>query len=132
MPKVKFVFAWYDFWIGAYWDCERRSLYILPLPMLGVVIDFGAKPDYGPCKKCGEAPMSGECLMAVHECLETLGLDMSATPAMFYPEAIQRLRFDTLKDAGAFPDHPAKYRYTPNVDGYTREEIAMTPEQTDA
>jgi len=35
------VFAWYDFWVGAYYDRKRRCLYIMPLPMLGFVIDFG-------------------------------------------------------------------------------------------
>lgn len=36
--------AWYDFWVGAFWDRSRRRLYLLPLPMVGVVIDFGAAP----------------------------------------------------------------------------------------
>ncbi len=29
------VFAWYDFWIGAYYDREKRVLYLLPLPCIG-------------------------------------------------------------------------------------------------
>jgi hypothetical protein len=37
---IKPMFAWYDIWIGAYWDRERRRLYVLPLPMLGIVIQF--------------------------------------------------------------------------------------------
>lgn len=37
---VKPLFAWYDFWIGLFWDQHKRRLYILPVPMLGVVIQF--------------------------------------------------------------------------------------------
>jgi len=39
--RIRPVLAWYDLWIGAYWDRERRRLYLLPLPCLGVVLDFG-------------------------------------------------------------------------------------------
>ncbi len=27
-------FAWYDLWVGAYIDRERRRLYVCPLPCL--------------------------------------------------------------------------------------------------
>lgn len=41
--KVRAIFAWYDLWIGAFWDASRRRLYVLPLPCIGIVIDFGGR-----------------------------------------------------------------------------------------
>ena len=41
--SIKPLFAWYDLWIGAYWDAKGRRLYILPVPMFGVVIQFPQK-----------------------------------------------------------------------------------------
>lgn len=38
--RVSFLFAWYDPWIGAYWDRQKRRLYILPLPCIGIVINL--------------------------------------------------------------------------------------------
>ena len=42
--SVRPIFAWYDLWIGAFWDAGKRRLYVLPLPCIGIVIQFGAKP----------------------------------------------------------------------------------------
>lgn len=39
--SIEFLFAWYDLWVGAFWDRQKKRLYILPLPCLGVVIHFG-------------------------------------------------------------------------------------------
>ena len=77
--------------------------------------------DYGRCTRCGEAPMSGECLVAVRDCLQDMGIDMSGTPPMFYPEAIRSLVFASLRDAGALPGHKAKYEYVSNGDGSFRK-----------
>jgi hypothetical protein len=41
--KFKFLFAWYDFWVGLFWDAKKCRLYIFPVPMLGCYLDF-AKP----------------------------------------------------------------------------------------
>lgn len=38
MIKIKFIFAWYDFWIGAYWDKTNKVLYIFPIPCFGFKI----------------------------------------------------------------------------------------------
>jgi hypothetical protein len=39
--KIRPVCKWYDFWVGLFWDGSKRRLYILPLPCLGVCLDFG-------------------------------------------------------------------------------------------
>ncbi len=38
--KVKLIFAWYDLWIGFFWDSKKKWLYILPIPMFGIIIKF--------------------------------------------------------------------------------------------
>lgn len=38
--RVRPIFAWYDFWVGLFWDRQKRRLYILPVPCLGVVLEF--------------------------------------------------------------------------------------------
>ncbi len=35
---ISFFFRWYDLWIGLYIDKPNRTLYICPLPMMGVKI----------------------------------------------------------------------------------------------
>lgn len=40
MSRINFVFAWYDFWVGAFYDRKKKLLYILPVPMFGIVIDM--------------------------------------------------------------------------------------------
>lgn len=37
---IRPIFAWYDLWIGAFWDRSARKLYILPLPCIGMVVAF--------------------------------------------------------------------------------------------
>lgn len=37
--KIKIFFAWYDFWVGFYYDRKNRVLYFCPFPM--TVIQFG-------------------------------------------------------------------------------------------
>lgn len=38
--KIEPIFAWYDIWIGVFWDRKQRILYILLIPMLGLKISF--------------------------------------------------------------------------------------------
>lgn len=41
--KITPMFAWYDFWIGLFWDQRKRKLYIFPVPMFGVCVSFREK-----------------------------------------------------------------------------------------
>ena len=38
--SLKIFFAWYDFWVGFYYDQKKRTLYFCPLPMIVISIDF--------------------------------------------------------------------------------------------
>lgn len=39
--SVKFIFAWYDLWIGFFIDKNKKLVYFFPLPMLGVRFKYG-------------------------------------------------------------------------------------------
>jgi len=43
---LSIIFAWYDFWIGWFWNINKRKLYIFPIPCIGIVIKFKEKPIY--------------------------------------------------------------------------------------
>jgi hypothetical protein len=42
--RVRPVLAWYALWVGIHWDREEQALYVLPLPGLGVKIEFDPDP----------------------------------------------------------------------------------------
>lgn len=37
--KFSLFFAWYDFWIGWFYDIKKKVLYICPLPMIVIKIE---------------------------------------------------------------------------------------------
>lgn len=38
--SIKFLFAWYDAWLGLFLDRTKHRLYVFPVPMLGCYIQF--------------------------------------------------------------------------------------------
>jgi len=44
LSKMRIFFAWYDFWIGVYWDRKRRILFCCPFPTVVIALYF-APPD---------------------------------------------------------------------------------------
>lgn len=56
--RVKPVFAWYDLWVGLFWDRHKRILYVFPLPMFGVKIyraEYRREDIKRLCRAHGEA-----------------------------------------------------------------------------
>ncbi len=47
--KIKVIFAWYDLWIGFFYDRKNRWLYVLLIPTIVIVLKFKYK-----CPKCGK------------------------------------------------------------------------------
>lgn len=38
--RVKLLFAWFDFWVGLFWDRKAKRLYVFPIPMFGFYVQF--------------------------------------------------------------------------------------------
>lgn len=38
--RFELFFRWYDLWVGAFIDLERRVIYICPVPMFGVKVSW--------------------------------------------------------------------------------------------
>jgi len=37
--RIKPIFAWYDLWVGAFYDRAKRRLYIFPVPCFGFYVE---------------------------------------------------------------------------------------------
>jgi len=51
--RIKFIFAWFDLWVGFFWDAKKHWLYFFPIPTLGIIFQFKLKCN--DCKKKGFA-----------------------------------------------------------------------------
>lgn len=49
--KFRFFFAWFDFWIGAYYDVGHRTLYVCLLPMCVMRFEFAGAKDESKHRK---------------------------------------------------------------------------------
>ena len=73
--RIQIFWAWYNCWIGFYWDRESQHLYVCPIPM--VVIEICKLPpltwedsttgvatelDYLKCPECGGPTEWDRCL----------------------------------------------------------------------
>lgn len=38
--EVEFIFKWYDFWIGFFYDKKKHWLYFFYFPMCGIIFKF--------------------------------------------------------------------------------------------
>lgn len=59
MKRIKFIFAWYDLWIGLFFSTKKKLIYIFPIPCLGIIVSYcnhSGKPYYDDhklkCAKC--------------------------------------------------------------------------------
>lgn len=35
--QVQLIFKWFDFWIGIFYDQKKNWIYLLPIPMVGII-----------------------------------------------------------------------------------------------
>ena len=49
--KASLFFRWFDIWVGAYIDRATRTLYVCPIPTVGIRIQFGADRPAGPTRE---------------------------------------------------------------------------------
>ena len=43
--RFRLFFAWYDLWVGAYWDRKARTLYLAPIPTVVLEVSFGRREE---------------------------------------------------------------------------------------
>lgn len=42
--KIRLFFAWYDLWVGAYWDSKKRVLYLCLVPCVVIALSKTERP----------------------------------------------------------------------------------------
>ena len=43
--KLRLFFAWYDLWVGAFWDRKARKLYVALIPTIVLEVRFGRREE---------------------------------------------------------------------------------------
>jgi len=38
--RIWYIVAWYDMWMGFFWDRKKKWLYFLPIPCVGLIFKF--------------------------------------------------------------------------------------------
>ncbi len=94
--KIKIFWAWYDAWIGAYWNKDKRILYICPLIFVVIAISIPEKTKlYRPANGTeGEIFMNRFC----SNCKYDLDEDC---------DIILQSMINNIED----PDYPKEWRY---------------------
>ena len=54
-PRIRPVLAWYDAWVGIYYNKTKHRLYVLPVPFCGVSIDLPKLDPMGALRKLDRA-----------------------------------------------------------------------------
>ena len=57
--RLSLMVAWWDFWVGAYYDREKGWLYLFPVPCIGVRIKLNPSYNWRECESCGATPREG-------------------------------------------------------------------------
>ena len=64
---VKPVFKWFDFWMGLYWDRDRKILYLFYFPMCGLMISW--QRCAGSCNKPIFIDVDGQDFCGERDCV---------------------------------------------------------------
>ena len=44
--RVSLIVAWFDIWVGVYWNSKTRRLYLM-IPFVGIAVDFDKEKAHG-------------------------------------------------------------------------------------
>lgn len=54
------LFAWYDFWIGLFYDRNKRRLYFFPVPCFGLMWELKHHTSFGRNRRPGDKEVSND------------------------------------------------------------------------
>lgn len=109
---IRPVFAWHDFWIGAYYDRDKDRIYILPIPCIGVVIQLGCGHRWETggmyCRTC---PREGNDDAFFYDIPDE---DYQHSTAVFECQKCQEIRYEDYPDC-PHSEHELARRRRQNV-----------------